>query len=193
MHGQPKATAYRQGFSFERASQKATQAAYKTFLLKALKQLKKSSMDAASLYYALKKMPVTGRMRITTNFDGLFFRSHVNPLLMPGDVLYLPSLPNSISIVGWAGEKKCPFDTNKLLTDYLKAVTYSKTAEKNNVYVISPAGKVTKVPVAYWNRIAYHIAPGAIIYVPISNTFVKKIAPHFNLKMAQFLSTQRII
>jgi hypothetical protein len=191
-YAKPKASAFRDGFSLERQSQKIEQARYKKMLLTVLQQLNHTSHCAANLYQLLKRMPVTGRMRIETTLDGLFLVSHANPLLQPGDTLYLPALPTYIEVIGWAGNKKLNFKSDYLLTDYLKKLVYSQFAEKNFVYVITPAGKVDKVKVAYWNRKNYLVAPGSLIYVPIAHTYVKKIAHKFNLKMAQFLSTQRI-
>lgn len=192
LFGQARSTAYLDGFSIERNSQKKIQATYKKFLLKNISMLAEFSPVAKKLYHSLLSMPVTGRMMIKKNLDDVLIIDQVNPLLMPGDNLYLPKLPHFVSLFGWAGNKKLQYHSGYMVIDYLKDIKYGSLAEKNYVYVISPAGRVRRVNVAYWNHSNARISPGAIIYVPLSKPYKKRLVPHFNLKLAQFLSTQRI-
>lgn len=189
---QPKADAYRDGFSIEREDQKKQQTQYKAFLLANLHILKQSSTDANKLYQALWAMPVTGRMKMKTDLDELLLQFQNNPLVKNHDVIYLPKQPSTVQLYGWAGNQQLPFHYDFMLIDYLKDKHYSPLAEKNFVYVISPNGALHTVHTAYWNHSNARISPGTIIYVPLSKSSAQTLGSHFNLKMAQFLSTQRI-
>lgn len=182
--------AYRLGFQLQRPSAQRQQAHTKAHILQTLKQLSQQTPAAKALFQLMQSLPVTGRMRLKTSLDGIEAQPNNDPLLNAGDRLYMPAYPNTVTVVGWTGTQQLPFNSQWLLTDYLKQIRFDDAANKSFVWLIQPDGRLTHSAVGYWNRKAYTVAPGAIIYVPIQDSYVKSFHPTFNKDVAHFLTTQ---
>lgn len=192
LYAKPLDNAYRPSFSLERASERPRQQKLKQRLLATLKQLRSKSKSTADIFQNIKAMPITGRMKLLTSLDGVFVVNNADPLLKAYDSLYLAMRPQTINLIGWAGNTKLLFDSHLLITDYLAKAHYQPLADKSYAYLIKVNGQAKKVPVAYWNRQTQRLAPGDTIYVPIKNGLSSSVLTRFNKEMVQFLSTQRV-
>lgn len=188
----PKRTAYLPGLSIERLSAKKRQAQHKRHLLSVLSSLTLLSRDAKELKIFIESLPITGRMILPVRLDAVFAMPQTDPQLHPRDKVFISSVPQTIAIVGWGGNLVVPFESHKLVSDYVSAAPKSKYADKSYAYLIKPDGKVKRVRVAYWNNQNQRLAPGSIIYLPIDQKYLKSENQSFNWAVAQFLSTQRV-
>lgn len=66
-----------------------------------------------------------------------------------------------------------------------------RVASPDHLYVIQPDGHIQKAGIALWNRgEPTHLAPGAVVFVPLNDNKIKSIAPDINEEVARFLATQ---
>lgn len=113
--------------------------------------------------------------------------------LAPGDALFYPVRPTTVRVVG-AVAHVCtvPFKPLAQARDYLAVCATSAGADRDWAWVIEPDGNVFRRGIAMWNRATtpLPLAPGALVYVPISARTAHTIDPDFNRDIARFLATQ---
>ena len=109
-----------------------------------------------------------------------------------GNRLYYPLRQDSIRVVG-AVQQPCTLPQVPLqdARDYLAFCTATRAADQDDIYVIEPDGRVFVQGIALWNRSTpLTLAPGALIYVPLSARAIKSVDPLLNHDLAAFLATQ---
>lgn len=148
---------------------------------------------AGALREWLRVLPVTGR-QTPALLDPRVVEVNApqNHLLAAGDRLYYPLRPATIRVVG-AVRQPCtlplvPLQDARL---YLASCTVSAAADPDEIYVIEPDGRTFVQTIALWNRGAPRaLAPGALIYVPLSARAAGRIDATLNGDIAAFLATQ---
>ncbi|MGA0241668.1 MAG: SLBB domain-containing protein [Candidatus Marinamargulisbacteria bacterium] len=106
-----------------------------------------------------KSGATSGRVIIDLHKDD-FQTSRDNFMVQDGDVLRIPTRPESVHLIGGVQQGiSIAYNKKYTLNDYVQNVGgYTKYADKRNVYVFKSSGRV------FQN--ARHIEPGDIIYVP---------------------------
>src|SRR5690554_1418145 len=138
----------------------------------------------------VQDMPVTGRVPAELNPLQLMIPSR-NPLLEPGDQLVYPTRPDQVRVLG-AVQAPCvlAFDVQAQLRDYLRQCPAHAAADKDQVFVIQPDGRVQIVGMAVWYAQPVNIAEGAVIYRQVSSHVLTLETPDFNRDVAELLATQ---
>lgn len=151
---------------------------------------------AARLHALIEAMPVTGRKLVgTLEPHAVLATPRNNPPLADGDGIYYPTRPDTVTIVG-AVTRACavPHVGLRDARDYLASCPSSAPADPDLLYVIEPDGRVFTQGIAAWNRSPpMVVAPGAVLYVPLSQQVLRMGASRsFNRDMAAFLATQPV-
>ena len=91
-----------------------------------------------------------------------------NPLLEPGDVIYIPQHPSTVSVLGEVLQPGS-FTYNKRLTasDYLaKAGGFPASRTTVSTYVILPDGSAERYETSWLPNGGQSVPPGSVIVVP---------------------------
>jgi hypothetical protein len=137
-------------------------------------------------------MPITGRQTALLDPRAVEATPSENRPVADGDFLYYPLRPHTIRIVG-AVQQRCalafvPLQDARL---YLNGCPITRDTDLDRIYVIQPDGRVFVQGIALWNRDPpMPLAPGAVIYVPLSTTLIAAIDPSMNRDLVNFLATQ---
>lgn len=142
----------------------------------------------------LAAMPVTGREPAVLAPRVVEATPAENRPLAPGDELFYPVRPASIRIVG-AVAHACMLAFQPLsdARAYLAGCARAAMADRDWVWVIQPDGHVSREGIALWNRSQPQpLAPGALIYVPVSQRIARAVDASMNRDIARFLATQML-
>lgn len=149
--------------------------------------------SSGALLQWIRSLPVTGRQSPALLDPRVVeVNAPENHRLAAGDALYYPLRPDVIHVVG-AVQQSCslplvPLQDARL---YLAGCAPSEAADRDNIYVIEPDGRVFVQGVALWNRgKPQALAPGAVIYVPLRERAAHKVDATMNSDIAAFLATQ---
>lgn len=146
----------------------------------------------ASLSAWLGSMPSTGRQAAPLDPRVVEVMPSANRPVAQGDVLYYPTRPSTIRIVG-AVSRTCELPQVALqdARRYLDACPALPLADADWIFVIQPDGQVFRQGIGLWNRSTpLPLAPGAVVYVPLGDRLVRDVAPDLNREIATFLATQ---
>lgn len=149
---------------------------------------------AGALRDWLDALPVTGRVRADLDPRRLETDQASNRRLAGGDRFVYPLRPSTVQVVG-AVTAPCTLAHVPLrdAADYLRDCAPAAGADRELVYVIQPDGEVQRLGTALWNRSAPQaLAPGAVLYVPLDERALGRLAPDFNQELARFLATQAL-
>ena len=195
----PSADAYLLGAALLREAQRIEQVRLKAGLLFDLEQLAKHTesqpANAASVQRIaqwISQLPVTGRVAHLLDPRPLEATRREDLPAQPGDQLFYPGRPLTITITG-AVTRHCSLAHIPMQAPaaYLPGCAMAAGASADYIYVIQPDGHTQRLGIALWNREqAPSLAPGAIIFIPLADTVVRRTAPHFNQEVARFLATQ---
>lgn len=147
---------------------------------------------SASLVSWLQTLPVTGRQVALLDPRAVEVTPAANRPIADGDALYYPRRPTSIRVVG-AVKHSCELSLAALQDArlYLESCPASRLADPDRIFVVQPDGRVFEQGIALWNRSPpMPLAPGAVIFVPLSASSVRSVAPDLNAELAAFLATQ---
>lgn len=123
-----------------------------------------------NLMQQLGAMQVTGRQFAVLDPDWVRMRPTANRTLEGDYSVYTLQKPNTVTVVGLVENSgKTPWMPGYTVSDYLGERARLSGAERNVALLISPAGEVQQVPVAYWNRRHIEPMPGSTIYVGFSS------------------------
>lgn len=198
--GMPDRRAYPLGAALLRHDAVQAQARIRAGLLHDLDALA-SRADSASdlagtavrLREWLASLPPTGRVPNTLlEPRGLEVDPEANRPLADGDRFVYPVRPATVRVVG-AVSRHCelPHVALRGAAAYLGDCPPAAIADRDWVYAVQPDGHVQRLGIAAWNRSpAYPLAPGAVVYVPLSERELRGVAPRFNRELAGFLATQ---
>nr|WP_099559442.1 capsule biosynthesis GfcC family protein [Stenotrophomonas geniculata] len=147
---------------------------------------------AALLARELGDLPVTGREPQLLDPRRLEASTSENRPALEGDRVVYPGRPDTVQVTG-AVVQPCKLEHQFSLDarHYRSACPILPAASRDDLYVIQPDGKVQQLGVALWNRSTpVHLAPGAVIYVPLDAAKIRTIAPDVNEDAVRFLATQ---
>ncbi len=108
--------------------------------------------------------------RVTVIADPAVLAAHPSedPLLEPGDYVYVPPRPYSVSVLGEVLQPgSVPFNPSLSAADYIdRAGGYSQFANDDVAIVVLPDGSARRVDNSWLNFGGQAIPPGSTIYVP---------------------------
>lgn len=194
----PDEHAYMAGAALLRTNSVEAQARLKAGLLFDLETLA-ALEDAPEIADAASQMarefgalPITGREPQLLEPRSLEADRPQDRQARAGDRLIYPSRPETVTIVG-AVSHSCalPHAAMQDARSYRNQCELLPAASPDDLYVIQPDGRLTKIGIALWNRSARTtLAPGAVIYVPLAGSAVRSATPDINDEAARFLATQ---
>jgi hypothetical protein len=195
----PNTDAYALGTSLERPHALKAQVRLRAGLQYGAGQLAESADAqvvtlAQALQTWLETHPATGRTPITGPARLIQVQPANNPVLATGDRLRFPLQPRTITVMG-AVEQECelPHVPQRDARDYLRDCHPSPLADRNDIYVIQPDGRIQQLGIGLWNRAdPQAVAPGGTVFVPVRASLIKHIDPLFNSDFATFIATQPI-
>ncbi len=147
---------------------------------------------ARAMTVRLTNLPVTGREPQLLDPRGLEASREQDRPAEAGDRLIYPARPTTVRVTG-AVTQPCtfPHSFSQDARAYREACGVLRVASPDNLYVIQPDGHIQKAGIALWNRREpVHLAPGAVVFVPLNDNKIKSIAPDINEEAARFLATQ---
>ncbi|CAH0064285.1 capsule biosynthesis GfcC family protein [Stenotrophomonas geniculata] len=195
----PNTDAYLLGTSLERPHALQAQVRLRAGLQYGVGQLAESADAqvvtlAQALQTWLETHPATGRTPIAGPARLIQVQPANNPILATGDRLRFPLQPRTITVMG-AVEQECelPHVPQRDARDYMGDCHPSPLADRNDIYVIQPDGRIQQLGIGLWNRAdPQAVAPGGTVFVPVRASLIKHIDPLFNSDFATFIATQPI-
>lgn len=114
-----------------------------------------------------EQLPV-GRVVIEADPAVLALRPERDTVLEPGDFLFMPKQPNSVSVIGEVlNPGTLQYTAGLEPDDYIdKAGGFRQSADETRVFIVLPNGTAQPVALSAWNLTAVRIPPGSMIVVP---------------------------
>lgn len=109
-----------------------------------------------------------GRVVIEADPTVLQVRPELDPVLEPGDRLYMPKRPNFVSVVGDVlSPGAMQFIPGTSADRYIRqAGGFQRSADEDRVFVVYPNGAAEPLAVSVWNYNPVQIPPGSTVVVP---------------------------
>ena len=116
----------------------------------------------------LRNQKAIGRIAITADPSVLASNPALDPLLEPGDVLYIPQRPTTISVLGQVMQPgSFPYRPGLILSDYLdQAGGYAATSDESLTFIVLPDGSARRIQKSWLSFDAENLPPGSTIVVP---------------------------
>jgi len=116
----------------------------------------------------LRNQKAVGRISVIADPSVLAAKPDLDPLLEPGDVIFIPQRPTTISVLGQVRQPgSYPYQAERTIWEYIaRAGGYSPTAEESGAYIVLPDGSARKIERSWWNFTADALPPGSAIVVP---------------------------
>ncbi len=116
----------------------------------------------------LRNQKAIGRIAIAADPSVLATRPELDPLLEPGDVVYIPQRPSTISVLGQVMQPgSLPYRSGNTLEDYIEmAGGYGPTSDASNTFIVLPDGSARKIETSWLNFNSVNLPPGSSIVVP---------------------------
>ena len=120
------------------------------------------------LVQQLHNTQASGRVTIVADPAALATHPEDDVTLEPGDFLYIPRRPSSVTVVGEVlNPGSYPQKPDRTVGDYIElAGGYGRYADDSYVYVINPDGSSRPVQSGFFHFGADRLAPGSLIVVP---------------------------
>jgi polysaccharide export outer membrane protein len=92
----------------------------------------------------------------------------LDPLLEPGDVVFVPQRPSTIAVLGQVSQPgNFPYRSGLTMADYIsQAGGYSATSDESLTFVVLPDGSARKVQTSWLSFSSESFPPGSTIVVP---------------------------
>ena len=121
-----------------------------------------------NLAIQLREAPAVGRVVIEADPKMLAARPELDTVLEPGDRLFMPKLPNSVSVIGEVlNPGTLQFASGLEADDYIDmAGGFRRSADDARVFVVLPNGTARPVSLSAWNRTPVRVPQGSTIVVP---------------------------
>ncbi len=121
-----------------------------------------------SFVMQLRNQKPLGRISIIADPALLNAKPALDPLLEPGDVIYVPQRPSTVTVLGQVLQPgSFPFEKGATVEDYLdSAGGYAQYADQSTSFIVLPDGKAEKVEASWFNTGNRVIPPGSTIVVP---------------------------
>jgi len=115
----------------------------------------------------IKNQKALGRVTVVADPAVLAANPQIDPLLEPGDVIYVPQRTNSVSVLGQVLQPgSVPFRPNMSTSDYINlAGGYGQFADESEVFVVLPDGSARRAESSWLNFGGDDIPPGSTIFV----------------------------
>ncbi|HEY0281167.1 MAG TPA: SLBB domain-containing protein, partial [Rhizomicrobium sp.] len=115
----------------------------------------------------LKNQPALGRVTITADPTVLAANPSLDPLLEPGDVVFVPQRPYSVYVLGQVLQPgTVPFRANMSVSDYIaQAGGYAQYADKSQTFVVLPDGSARQAGTSWFDFGGNKIPPGSTVFV----------------------------
>jgi hypothetical protein len=116
----------------------------------------------------LKTQPAIGRISVAADPSILAAKPELDPLLEPGDVVYVPQRPSTVAVLGQVSQPgSFPYRSGLTLADYIQqAGSYSSTSDESMTFVVLPDGSARKVQSSWFSFDSESVPPGSTIVVP---------------------------
>lgn len=140
----------------------------------------------------LQKMQITGRQFVSLDPDVVRTAEGANPRLEGVYTLYTFPRAQTVTVLGAVsngGEQ--PWRPGTSVGDYLQSCSRLPGADKNEVAIIHPDGRIESAPVAYWNARHREAEPGSLLWVGFSPAMLPEAFRPLNQQI-QSLLTKRV-
>ncbi len=116
----------------------------------------------------VKNAPTLGRMTIVADPSVLAANPERDPMLEPGDSIYIPQRPNTVAVIGDVMQSgNFEFRADETVEDYIDhAGGYGQGALESMTYVVYPNGTARRVERSWLHFNSAAIPPGSVIFVP---------------------------
>jgi protein involved in polysaccharide export with SLBB domain len=127
-----------------------------------------SVAGVTALITDLRNAKPLGRISIIADPVQLVANPQKDPLLEPGDVIYIPQRPSTVTILGQVLQPgTVPYSAKMTPSDYVERVGgYNDFADKSLAFVVLPDGTARKLSSGWFNLDETNIPPGSTIVVP---------------------------
>ena len=132
--------------------------------------------EAQMMLFDLTKTQPVGRLVI--DLDRIVASNDYDVLLENGDVLYVPTMNNSINVIGQVQVTSSHiYDKNLTADDYLAQSGGSKKrADESRIYIISANGRIKMMSGANWfSSNESNLRPGDTIVVPLDAEYMNNL------------------
>lgn len=121
-----------------------------------------------SLIAQLRNQNPVGRISFIADPSVLAAHPERDPLLEPGDVVFIPQRPSTVTVIG---EVMLPgsfaFNADKSAEDYIEqAGGYGRYADEGHTFIVYPDGTATAMDTSWFKFSNAHIPPGSVIFIP---------------------------
>lgn len=150
-------------------------------------QIEQKTSDVLALITLMNEISAaTPTGRLVTSLEPSEIKKDLtkNILLEPGDVIYMPKMLSTVTVVGSVlNPVTVPYSPRLNVNDYVKlAGGYKDYADSSKTYVILPNGMSTSPSFSIFNRPGSQILPGSSIIVP------RKARPLSGLALVEAIS-----
>ena len=118
--------------------------------------------------------------RLVLNLSRIIENNDYDVLLESGDVLYVPTMKNSVNVIGQVQVSSSHiYDANLTAQDYLAQSGGSKKrADENRIYIISANGSIKLMQSGNWfsSDASSNIKPGDTVVVPLDTGYMDNIS-----------------
>lgn len=120
------------------------------------------------LAQSIRDAEPVGRVVIEADPTVLDVRPEFDTVLEPGDRLFVPKRPNSVSVIGEVlNPGSMQFVPAMKVDGYIdRAGGYRQSADESRVFVVLPNGTAQTVSVSPWNYTPLQIPPGSTVVIP---------------------------
>lgn len=144
-----------------------------------------TSAVVLDLVQRLENAPAVGRVVIEADPNLLALRQGADFLMEPGDEIFVPKRPNSVSVVGQVlSPGSLAFISGSRPEDYLKqAGGFTQSADDGRAFLILPNGSARPLQTSFWRTRQEAIPPGSVIVVP------RDVAPFTGLLLTERITS----
>jgi protein involved in polysaccharide export with SLBB domain len=116
----------------------------------------------------LRSQPAIGRVSVAADPSVLAAKPELDPLLEPGDVVYIPQRPSTVAVLGQVSQPgNFPYRPGLTMADYIaQAGGYSATSDESMTFIVLPDGSARKVQSSWFGFDNQNLPPGSTIVVP---------------------------
>lgn len=108
------------------------------------------------------------RIPVLADTSRLLTHPHLEPSLLPGDILIVPQRPSSVAVTGHVTVPGVyAYEAGQDARRYVhQAGGFARGARRSSSFVVSPGGALQTLTVEYWNYSPMTLLPGSVVYVP---------------------------
>ncbi|HEX3675097.1 MAG TPA: SLBB domain-containing protein [Rhizomicrobium sp.] len=121
-----------------------------------------------ALITQLRNQSPIGRISFVADPSILAAHPERDPLLEPGDVIFIPQRPSTVTVLGEVMQPgSFPFNSDKSPEDYIdQAGGYGRYADEGNTFIVYPDGSARAMDTSWIHFSSAKLPPGTVIFVP---------------------------